>query len=304
MMHSATRSVILGRHSRGWLCGWLMLGLAGCAPSAHQVPPAQRLEQGWTAYRLGDYKLAVATFAAAEKDAIADENIRLQARYGQAVTWDTRQPVSSQQDDLARELYQQIMAENPAHDMAAWSSLALARMSHLVPVGEEPDYPKVREAYQQVIERYPRHLAGQEALIYQQATLIQSLDPEQTGRAIARLQQFLQEQPDARFASAAYNLLAQGYETLGRHDEQLEARQREIATLEVDPSSPAASDFSWRYWQLATTAEFLAGRFDVARVYYQKLIDEYPQDFRKFGARQALQRMTRVEQQLRAEVTP
>ena len=59
-----------------------------------------------------------------------------------------------------------------------------------------------------------------------------------------------------------------------------------------------------RYWQVATTAEFLAGRLDVARTYYQKLIDEYPLDYRKFGARQALARMDRLEQNLRAQGTP
>ena len=289
--------------------GLLAVGLAlsataGCRRAESIADPGATLAQGWNAYRLGDYKMALTRFDSILQHAGADRDVQLHARYGKAVTLDLRQPVPSQQDDMARELYEQILHDAPAHDLAAWSSLALARMTHLRPVDQEPDIAQVRAAYQKVVEAYPRHLAGQEALIYQQATLVQSLDPAQATQAVARLQAFLAEQPDSRFASEAFNLLAQAYETLGQHDAQLEARLQEINRLEVDPSSPAASDFSWRYWQLATTAEFLAGRLDIARLYYRKLIEEYPLDFRKFGARQALERMDRLEQQLRSETAP
>jgi|APTNR8051073442_1049403.scaffolds.fasta_scaffold00086_19 tetratricopeptide (TPR) repeat protein len=281
----------------------LMLG-AGCRPPDSPATPADLLNQGWSAYRLGEYKRALTTFDRLLAQSDLTPDLRVQALYGKAVTHDLRQPVPSQRDDLARERYEEILRDAPAHDLAAWSSLALARMTHLVPVGAEPDFQQVQAAYQKVIDAYPRHLAGQEALIYQQSTLVQSLDPALTTQAVARLQAFLAEQADGKFASAAYNLLAQAYETLDRPDDQLEARLKELETLEVDPASPAASDFSWRYWQLATTAEFLAGRLDIARMYYQKLIDEYPLDFRKFGSRQALQRMDELECTLRNEAAP
>ena len=290
-------------------CRWLpVLALAGwltaCGPVAPERTPAELLTAGWNAYRLGDYKLAVSTFDRLLAVPGLDPDLQVQARYGKAVTQDLRQPVPTQQDEEARALYEQIIREASSHDLAAWSSLALARMTHLVPVGEEPDFQQVQAAYQKVIDAYPRHLAGQEALIYQQSTQVQSLDPNLTTQAVARLQSFLNEQPDGKFASAAYNLLAQAYETLNQPDNQLEARLKELETLEVDPASPAASDFSWRYWQLATTAEFLAGRLDVARIYYQKLIEEYPLDFRKFGARQDLQRMDDLERRLRSGEVP
>lgn len=253
---------------------------------------------------MGDYKKAITLFDGVLATPTLDPDSRLHALYGKAVVWDLRQPVPSQQDQLASELYQQIIREASGHDLSAWSSLALARMIHLVPVGQESDNDQARAAYAKVIEAYPRHLAGQEALIYQQTILIQSLETGKTEEAIARLESFVREQPDSRFTSAAYNLLAQGYETLGQPDRQLDARLKELETLEVDSASPAASDLSWRYWQLATTAEFLAGRFDIARIYYQKLIAEYPLDFRKFGAKQALQRMAGMEAKLRAEAAP
>lgn len=268
----------------------LLLGVA-CRRTATDSDPRTCVQQGWSCYRLGEYNQALAHF-----DQALHSPLRLQALYGKAITWDLRQPVATQNDPLAESLYRQIIREAPDDDLAAWSSLALARMKHLVPVGQDPDYAKVRAAYQEVIDRYPRHLAGQEALIYQQSTLIQSLDTNATRQAIGRLLAFVKEQPDSKFISAAYNLLAQGYETLGDADLQLDARIKEIETLEVDASSP--TDNAGRYWQVATTAEFLAGRFDVARTYCWKLIEEYPLDFRKFGAKQALARMDEMERKL------
>ena len=263
----------------------LLFGIA-CRHTATDSDPHACVQHGWNCYRLGEYQPALAHFAGA-----LHSNLRWQALYGQAVTWDLRQPVSDQNKPLAESLYRQIISEAPADDLAAWSSLALARIQHLAP---EPNYEKVRTAYQEVINRYPRHLAGQEALIYQQSTVIQSLETNATEKAEARLLTFITEQPDSMFVSAAYNLLAKGYETLDQPDRQVEARIKEIATLEIDPSFPA--DNAGRYWQVATTAEFQAGRFDVARTYYRKLIEEYPLDFRKFGAKQALVRMERILQ--------
>lgn len=288
------------------ICGNLAVALmlSGCGGQALYEEPRAGLVSAWQAYRLADYKQALRLFAAIEQDPRTEPGLRLQARYGAATTHDLRQPVPTQDNETAAQLYRRIMAEAPQSDEAAWSALALARMTHLVRVGEEPDYEDVRRAYQSVIDAYPDHLAGHEALIYQQSTFIMTLEPGPTRAAIARLHQFLEDHPASTFQSSAFNLLAQAYETLGEHDAQLAARLRELETLEIDPDSPASADFSWRYWQLATTAEFLCGRFDIAREYYQRLIDEYPLDFRKFPGKQAMIRMDRVEQELRASRQP
>lgn len=279
-----------------------LLLVAGCGETSVPKGEDDLLAYGWSRYRIGEYKQAITSFDALLASGDLTEDDRLKALYGKATTWDLRQPVPSQDNELASTLYRQIIREAPESDVAAWSSLALARMLHLAPVDSEPVYDEVRAAYQDVIDRYPAHLAGQEALIYQQSTLIMLLDPVIASNAITRLQQFVKTYPESSFVTAAYNLMAQGYETMGEYDLQLEARIKELDTLEIDPSSPAASDLSWRYWQLATTAEYLTGRFDVAREYYQKLIDEYPLDFRKFASKQALARMDRVEQQLKEEL--
>ena len=292
-----------------FLCSTLgaLAGLAlaaGCGRSAAPPDAAALLQEGWNKFRLGEYDQSLKMFDRALAIPELAAEARVQALHGKATVCDLRQPVPSQDDEQAAALYREVIAADPGHDLAAWSSLALTRMQHLLPVDQEPDFAAVRAAYQEVIDRYPNHLAGQEALIHQQSTWIMTLDTNATRAAVANLEKFLQARPDTRFAAAAWALLAQGFETLGEPDRQLEARIREIETLEIDPSSPAASDLSLRYWQVATTAEFLAGRLDLARTYYRKLIDEYPLDYRKFGAKQALARMDRLEESLRAKAAP
>ena len=282
----------------------LIIQQTACSSRKTTSSPEELLKQGWQAYRLADYDIAIRHFDQALESSGTSAQSKLMALYGKAVTWDLRQPVPSQDDERARTIYQQIIAEAPDHELAGWSALAIARMSHLVPVDQEPDYEKVYQEYQNVIDRFARHPAGQEALIYQQSTIIQTLEPESTRAAIERLRQFIHEYPQSPFTSAAWNLIAQGYETLADYGQMLEAQLSEIKTVEVDPNNPSVTDFSWRYWQIATTAEFKVGRFDIAREYYQKLIDEYPLDFRKFPSRQALARMDAVEKDLRAEAGP
>lgn len=283
---------------------WPCSLLSGCSGKANSQNASTALQQGWSAFQLGDYKIALSTFDELLKKQALPEDIRLLALFGKATVWDLRQPVTSQRDEMARELYGKIIREAPTNELAAWSSLALARMSHLTPVGQQPDLDQAEKDYERVVRSFPKSLAGQEALIRQQSILIQSLDPKRTRAAIARLLAFIKEQPDSAYLSQAYTLLAQGYETLDEPDAQLDARLKELETLEVEPTNPLASDRSGYYWQIAVTAEFQAGRFDVARVYYQKLIEEYPLDFRKFGAKQALVRMACMEADLRKEIAP
>ena len=261
--------------------------------------PATLMKAAWADFRLGEYDLAMKKFSSCLELPDITDGQRLLTLYGLATTWNLRQPLPDQDKDLARELYAQVLEQAPDHDLAAWSMLAVARMNHLVPVGQDPDYEKVRVGYQEVIDRFPLHIAGQEAFIYQQSTLIMTLEPETMGPSLAKLEAFIAANPGSKFLSMAYNLSALGYETLGRHEEQLAARLTEYETLEADPTSPFI-DSSWRYWQIATTAEFQAGDFDTARKFYRLLLEEYPVDIRTYAAEQAILRMDALEAALRA----
>lgn len=300
MLPTPTRPAI-----RRLLLAAALLGTAAaCRPPPASDDPAELMRLGWRAFRLADYPDALAHFEHTITLPALPAAWRSKALHAQAVVWDLRHPAASQDNERAARLYRQVIDENPASDEAAWSLLALARMHHLPPVDHTPDPDAIHAAYQAVIDRFPDHLAGHEALIHQQAARIATLDPATTRAAIDRLTTFLTDHPGSPFTSTAWSLLAAAHETLGNPAAQLDALLREIETVEIDPASPASTDLAGRYWQIGVTAEFRVGQFEVARAYYAKLIDEYPLDFRVFPARQALARMDQLEQSLRGAASP
>ena len=275
-----------------------LLVVAGCSPASRTETTADPLEDGWMQYSLGEFDRAIADFEQVAQTEPKDSQRYLMATYGLATTWNLRRPG----EDLEKALlyYRQILDLAPTNDLAAWSLLALARIEHLVPVGEEPDYKKVNKAYQDVIDRFGNHLAAKEAFIYKMSLLISSLKPEDAREALRQLEPFVQT-ADAPFLGPAYSLIAVAHQTLGHQEGRLRAEIRSFETTEIDPANPF-NEFSWQYWNIATIAEFEVGDFDTARTYYRRLIAEYPRDKRVFGCKIALKRMDELEARLRAEV--
>jgi tetratricopeptide (TPR) repeat protein len=277
--------------------------IGGCKETTRQGTPEQLLAEGWKFYRLGEYNIALECFDTAAEKAESKSDMQLQAIYAQANTWNLRRPG----EDLAKaeHFYKQIIETSPAHDLAAWSSLALARMKHIAvscstEIGPEPDYTVAFDSYKQCIEKYPNHPAAEEALVFQQMTLISTFNPEKTQRAADTLEKFLSEHPKTVYCSAAYGLLAYAYRTLKQPEKQLNAQIKSCEQEEIDPLNPG-TDKAIVYWGVATTAEFDAGDFETARKYYRLLIEQYPSDLRVFGAKQAITRMDELEAKLRAE---
>ncbi|MCS6771689.1 MAG: tetratricopeptide repeat protein [Kiritimatiellae bacterium] len=279
-------------------CFCLAAALAGsgCSRSgAGAADAGAALSSGWQNFRLAEFDLATRDFEAALAAAAPGSEPYLQALFGLANVWNLRRP--GEDPEKARAYYQRILREAPGHDLAAWSELALARMIHVVPVGQEPDYAAVRAAYRAIMDKYPGHLAAKEATIYLNATLVATLDPDLTRQAISNLQAFVAS-GTREFLQPAWSLMAVGYNTLGMQKERLEAEIRALETTEIDPANPF-NEFAWQYWNIATIAEFETGDFDLARAYYRRLIEEYPADVRVYPAREALERMDRVEAALR-----
>lgn len=275
-----------------------LLAQIGCRKPAVALDAETPLAAAWDDYILGEFDRAVARFEALRKTQPKGGDLWLHATYGLACTWNLRRPGES--PAKAKALYEELIATAPQHDLAAWSALALARMQHLVPVGEDPDYDAVRRAYREVMRQYPGHLAAQEAFIYWCATLIATMEPGPTKRAIAELEDYVKV-PTNAFVGPAWSLIAVGSQTLGDQERRLHAEEMSLQTTEVDPTNPF-TEFAWQYWNLATIAEFEVGDFDTARRYYRKLIEEYPQDIRVFGAKQALRRMDELESRIRSEL--
>ena len=115
-----------------------------------------------------------------------------------------------------------------------------------------------------------------------------------------RLLAFVEAYPDSGFVSPAYSLLSISYTTLDDPAKRLWAEEQSFRHVEVDPENPD-QDHSWRYWNMATIAEFEVGDFDKAREYYGKLIKSFPTDARMYAAEQAILRMNAIEEGFRNE---
>jgi tetratricopeptide (TPR) repeat protein len=275
--------------------------LSACSDRATYASPDEALQDGWRYYTLGEHQASIRAFEFAYETADRDSLLYAQAAYGLGVVWQLRRP--NEDVLLASRYYDEVIALRPDHDLAAWSMLAQGRILHLVPVGETPDYDAVRAAYQRVIETFPNHIAGHEAFVYYHATYAATLEPEDAAQSLEALEAFLEQYPDSPFTSAVWSLKAVCYETLRMPEKRLHAEIKAFETAEIDPENPF-QDHAWRYWTLATVAEFDAGDFDTARHYYRRLIEEYPTDIRIYASEQALERMDRTEARLRAAQQP
>ena len=286
------------------LCsGLALLGLQGCARAPEAAAGGeQSLDQAWLNFRLAEYDLADKDFSAILARAPKGSEDAVRAMFGLANVWNLRRP--GEDLDKARSFYEQIIREQPGHDLAPWCELALVRLQHVVPVGKDPDYDVVRKGYRDIIAKHPGHLAAKEATIYLNATLIATLDEALTRQAVSNLTAFIAS-GTREFVGPAYSLLAVSYTTLKQPQQRLESEIKAFENVEIDPANPF-NEFAWAYWNIATIAEFEVGDFDLARQYYKKLVQEYPVDIRTFPAQQALARMDHVEQALREgrEVTP
>jgi len=274
--------------------------LIGCDRGGPAGEPREKVLEGWTNYRMGEFSLAIRDFETVEKDPGANPEVRLQALYGLATTWNLRRP--DEDVKKATPYYKQVINLAPQSDWAAWSLLALARMKHLVPVGTEPDVPKLYQAYQGVIDKFPKHTAGEEALVFQQSLLVSTFKPEDAQKALAILDKFVTTHPQSYFLSSAYGLMSYCHDTLGEPEKKLHDLIRQLETQKVDPTNPFFEN-AGAYWAIATVAEFEAGDFETARKYYQKLLTEYPVDSRIFATKQALKRMDGVEAKFRGTTT-
>jgi tetratricopeptide (TPR) repeat protein len=256
------------------------------------------IAEAWQSYRLGEYRRALAGFEAVLQTTAETDEDHLQALYGLGATWNLRRP--GEDPKKAEEYFQRLLRLAPDHEMAAWSLLALARMKHLVPVGQEPDYPAVRQAYQQVIDRFPGHLAAREAFIYRVATQVATLEERELREAVAALEAFVADSKrrnDIRFVNPALSLLAVSYTALDEQENRLRVEIQSLSAMEFDPFNPFA-EYAWAYWNIGTIAEFEVGDFDTARTYYRRLLEEYPTDQRAYAVKVALQRMDDIENKL------
>ena len=271
--------------------------LAGLLPGTLVAETgAELLRTGWEQFRLADFNLAVKTFDRGVTLAGTNSAERAQALYGLAMTWALRRP--GEDPAKAVELYRQAIAAAPASEAAAWSLLAIARLTHLAAtLDDTQDSVAVRQAYQGVIDKFPTQPAGEEAFLFQQAAQLAVPRVGTARPAVTAIEEFLQTHPHSQYRRAAWTLVAHGYQILGEPERRLAALLQMLPAAKAEALTPVyhAGD----YWSIATLAEFECGNFAVAREYYRKLIADYPTDQRIFLAKRELQHMDEVEAGLR-----
>jgi tetratricopeptide (TPR) repeat protein len=272
---------------------------SGCKPQA-SADPAEAIKAGWDNYRMGEFNQAVKAFESAQAATQPGDPLYAQAVYALATTWNLR---GNPDDDpaRARQLYEKVLQEAPKSDEAAWSLLAMARMKQLVPADQEPDYPAVRQAYQEVIDRFPEHLAAHEAFVHQQATWLTTLRPEDAQAVVDNVDKFVAAHPKSPFLNAVYSVQSCAYGILKQGEKHLQAELNALKYRELDPTNPNM-DNALTYWVIASIAEFECGDFVTARKFYRRLVDEYPAEQRVYGARVALKRMDDLEAKMRKEL--
>lgn len=286
------------------LCAFTAVALlaGGCGGVSHGT--GDTVAAGWEWFRIGEFNLAEKAFTRAEQQSGDDVSRRVEARYGLAVTWHLRRPNGD--TVRAADLYREVMVMAPAHELAGWSALGLARLPESLPPGKEPPRDERLQGYQAVIDRFPGHPAAEEAFLLQQGLrLAEPASDDEPREVLATLDEFLVAHTNSPNVSIVWSLIEQAATWLSLPDRRLEAVVQQWRTAPVDPAATnAVTDLSFTYWRIATVAEFEAGNFDVAREYYGKLIDEYPTQQRCFLAKQELRRMAELEARLRQEGTP
>jgi tetratricopeptide (TPR) repeat protein len=278
-----------------WMVGCLLL-FHGCAPKQTNSSPDERIRDGWTQYRLGEFNAAVRIFQSVQVSQPEGSEHYLQALYGEASCWNHRRDGRDIPRAVAK--YRAVTDKAPQHPLAAWCALDAVRTRHLAPADQEIDYEKLIHDYADVYRSYPQTPAGEEAFLYESSLALPPADPQRAARILENVTVFLATHPGTPFLSQFYSIIAECYRKMDDQDRRIDYMIKALGAREVDPSNPI-DDRSTSYWNIAYAAEFDAGNFALAREYYRRLMNEYPQDVRVFGVRKALERMEAIEMAMR-----
>jgi tetratricopeptide (TPR) repeat protein len=281
------------------LAGLLLFQACGSRriPSA----PDQEIREGWAQYRLAEFNSAVRIFQSVQASQPRGSEFHLQALYGEASCWNHRRDGR----DIAKAVagYRAVIEEAPQNPLASWCALDIVRTRHLAPADQAIDYGKLVGDYADVYRRYPDTPAGEEAFLYENSLSLPAADPGQSQKILEKVTTFLSTHPKTPFLSQLYSIIAECYRRMDDQDRRIDYMIKALEAREVDPSNPI-DDRSTAYWNIAYAAEFEEGNFALARDYYRRLMNEYPQDVRIFGVRKAFERMGAIEEALREGRNP
>ena len=259
------------------MTGAVLIAYAGsCGSRAGPIPVTEEISQGWARFRVDDFDEAARHFKRAARQSDGHGAEHAGALYGLASVFNHRRPGADH--ERARELYEEAADRYPETDAAAWSLLALARLEHLAQWGLEGDIPEVQAAYRRVIDRFPHHLAGEEAFLYQQSNILVTLDADVIARAALATKEFIRTHTQSPYRCIAYHVLSACYAEMGNQTERLRAKEKALDTIVDDKVTPVELEEMINTWLVAFDAEKEVGDFEMARMYYRRLIERCEAD--------------------------
>ena len=275
--------------------------LTGCSRPAAPPPAAPDLQTAWTAYRNSDFDKAAQMFLTLQTLPDAPPDIRSEALYGEASCAAHRRTDRNLPGAVA--LYERLLQEHPESAWAPWAAFDLVRARHLAPSDQDIDYEDLIRGYDAVFQAHPNTPAGEDAFLFATRLGTSRATPERARALIDAIPAFIQAHPRTPYRSPLQRILAECYRFLGEDEKGLDALLLAFeGGGENDPMTPL--ELFTAYWNIAYTAEFEVGNFEVARRYYNLLLRDFPNDDRSFACREALRRMDRIEDALRRGEEP
>jgi len=129
-------------------------------------------------------------------------------------------------------------------------------------------------------------------------------EDETIAKAVAETEEWVEARPDSVFLPTAYGALAHGYMLQGRGKAYIDALVKavELNLQQQQNSMLPPTDQVGNYFRIGMAAQLDSGDFDVARKYFNKMIDESPRDQRIFMVEQRLKMMDEFEASVREEL--
>jgi hypothetical protein len=258
----------------GRLLPWLLILILGSGTAA-----AQNMSDGWRA--LADYRAADAVGIFEHLAAGADAAAGREARFGRAVALLARQPITPVQIEEARGVLAGL-AEGETDDVGLGARFYLARIAqHHV---AQPDEAAAARLYRELIKLRPDSIWAQTALSRLAILEIYALDAVlKPAERVARAERLIPLAKGPAAQSELHWLVAEAIFYYRLPD--LSALPHLLAAEKLGRlDAVTQADVTIQIAEVSA----IAGDVKQARIFYQKLLDGFPRDQRRYMVQQKL----------------
>jgi tetratricopeptide (TPR) repeat protein len=229
---------------------------------------SDQLKKAWEAHRRLNSPGAIELFKQVLNKPDATESERVQSLYGLATAYAFGQP---EQLEPARQCMELIINDYPSNAVVPWAHVEIGRMELLQDNKEE-----ARRRFRTIIDQYAGQPATHEAVLRLASTWFFELEPEKARRGLELLEHHLEEYPNNPLSPIMHFWLTYWYQQCERnYDKGLE---HSVILAGMKMSDPMR--WSLVYWNAAQIYRLRKDNPGQAMRWYQKIIDNCPQDKR------------------------